>query len=320
MRPKTPMETAYMPDAFATLQDTARQMLGGLQALPRLRAAVLAGKRPAPPHPSLQIPALAAALAVLVTGVLLVGQFLGPAPTDNIRTFSAGEDAQAALLAQADVPQGGLTVTQGRPVSEFSLLFATGAGANFPLIGWQGQAYRMLKRPAALKQSALGGSLGEIQTFTDEPALAEDAWQGLVSNAVAQGTPVYRVSGISADTAVAAEVDGNLRLFQRFTFAQYGATGDLADVLDIRGGVESLDLSGVGEITDRATVRALVDTLLNSAAYMGEDVPRGKQSLTIRLSDGFSLQMLVSGDTLGACGAWACPDFIQAYEAAAGGE
>jgi len=314
-----------MKKTLTDLSAVAPEMLDGLRAGAELRARILDARRPALPRmwPRFAVVACAGALALAVGITALVSAPTEPNGTVPIEIHAAGdnEDDVEHLfptdtpLLLADVPGGSLSIGSGS-VSAFNSLFAGDSG-NFPLVGYDGGAYRMLSQPGSLGGGALGNSLGSAAYINDPSQADSSAWYGLISNAADDGSPVYAVSGLSAKTAVAAEVNGKMRLFQRFSYSGYGpGGGSLENVLDVRGKVQSLDLSGVGKITDSGAANALMNTLLDNAVFKGNDVTRSKEALNIELSNGLVLQLLVSQNTFSACGSWSCPEFIAAFEAA----
>ena len=128
------------------------------------------------------------------------------------------------------------------------------------------------------------------------------------------GQTIYAVSGLDANTAVACEVGGNMRLFQRVSYAGKGPGGlGLEDTFSVRGQVAELTLSGVGTLTGEAANDA-VATLLDHATLKSADMSAKKQTLTATLTNGLKLQLGVSGDTVSACGGWSCPEFFEAFE------
>ena len=307
-----------MKKTLTDLAAIAPEMLGGLRAGAAMRARILEARRPVsmPMWPRLAAVGCAAALALAVGVTALVSAPPNPDGTVPIEMHAAGDElppTEAPILI-ADVPWGSLTVGGGS--SGFPSRFFGDAG-NFPLIGYDGGAYRMLRQPITVSRDALGSSLGSAQYVSDPSQAASDAWFGLISNAVGDDTPVYAISGLSNRTAVAAEVDGQFRLFQRYSYGNYGpGSTSLESALDVRGKVRSLELSGVGKITDSGVANALINTLLDNAVHKSNAVARSSEALTIELQSGLVLQLLVSQSTFSACGAWSCPEFVEAFEAA----
>lgn len=200
-------------------------------------------------------------------------------------------------------------------VPEFVSLFA-GDAANPPLICINGRYYRMLTSPASVSASLLDAPLAEVQSYTAEPSL--NATAGIFSNVAQIGSQIYSVQGISSKTAVAAEVDGATRLFQRVGYAGSATLGTemFQDTLDVQGQVAALELSGVGIITnEEAANEVLLYMLTEFATFSGTDTADATQALTIYLNNGLALQLLVDGGVFYGCGAWACPDFTEAFRA-----
>lgn len=108
----------------------------------------------------------------------------------------------------------------------------------------------MLSTPTNVESSLLGDAVGTVSTTTDEPSLADDsAMTGGLSNVAEAGQTIYAVSGVDVNTAVACEVGGNMRLFQRVSYAGKGPGGQgLEDTFSVRGQVAELTLSGVGTL------------------------------------------------------------------------
>ena len=73
-----------------------------------------------------------------------------------------------------------------------------------------------------------------------------------------------------------------------------------------------MELGGVGTVSGQDAAD-LMRTLLNGAVYQGAACAETGQNLLIYLDNGLVLQMSVKGEKLGACGTWACPDFLNAF-------
>ena len=232
----------------------------------------------------------------------------------NVVTRPAGGELDtSAVLLTADVPAGSLNISEtSSRAPAYRNLFASGQGANFPLVKIGGATYRMLTNPANLSDSLLGESLGSVTDFTEEPSLSASA---VVSNAVAADQPVYAVKGMKG-AAVAAEVDGALRAFQRVSYGGTAVVGGetLKDVL--LGGAQAvaMELSDVGAVEGKNVAQDLMNVLLQNAQYKGASVSaNSSQSLLIWLSNGLVVQMNAGGGTLSACGTWSCPEFFIAF-------
>ena len=204
----------------------------------------------------------------------------------------------------------------GNRSQTYRSLWATGEGGTFPMVGINGSYYRLLTEPASVSDSLLGGTVATVDTFTTEPALT--AKGSVMSNVVTEGTAVQQVKGMG-DTLVAARVDGTLRVFQRVSFNGTALRGSekLKDTLQLSGHIRSMSLSSVGTVSDAAECERLFSLLTVNAVYESSGSLTNRQSLLITLDNGLTVQMIVKGDKLAACGVWSCPEFIEAFEAAA---
>ena len=316
---------------FEELNQMAQEALGGLYAGQDLKLRILkaagAHRKPAARYFFRPIPmmAMAAALVMLVAaGALLVPGMLyhGTSPgstNDLIVSLPSGQATAVPFIARAlllDVPPGSITLGSGNSSPEYRSIWEKAGGGNFPLIGVNGKYYRLMRNPSSIPNSLLSGSIGQVTEYTDEPALA-DANQ-VVSNAVNQGETVYSVEGMG-EALVAASVNGELRVFQRVSFANNAILGweSLNDTLGIGGKVIAMELTDVGTIKDETTAASLADILLNNATFVNAaGSQNGNRSLLIQLSNGLFVQMFVKNDTLSACGSWSCPEFFEAFAAA----
>ena len=316
---------------FENLNDMAQEALGGLYAGQDLKLRILkaarAQKRPAARSNFRPMPmmAMAAALIVMVAaGSLLLPGVLAPgtAPDGTNDVFESNPSGQATVMpfvarALLDVPPGSISLSEGSQNPEYRSIWSGASGGNFPLVGVNGKYYRMMRNPSSIPQSLLGGSIGQVSEYTQEPALADP--NQIISNAVGQGETVYTVDGMG-DALVAATVDGQLRVFQRVSFANNAILGreSLADTLGISGKVIGMELTDVGTISDASTAASLADILLGSASFANASGSQSSsRSLLIQLDNGLFVQMFVKNNTLSACGSWSCPEFFEAFEAAA---
>jgi len=311
------------------LNEIAQEALGGLNAGQELRLRILKTAR-TQEHPAtkgllrpMPMMAMAAALVILLAaGSLLAPGALNPATSQNdgndvFDSLPSGQATALPFAARAllDVPPGSITLNAGS-IPEYRSIWAKGSGGNFPLVGISGKYYRMMRNPSSMPQNLLDGSIGQIAEFTDEPALADP--NQIISNIVGQGETVYTVSGMG-DALVAANVNGEMRAFQRVSFANNAIMGgeSLSDTLGISGKVIGLELTDIGTISDESTASYLADILLNSASFENAAGSQsGKRSLLIQLSNGLVVQMFVNNDALSACGSWSCPEFFEAFSAA----
>ncbi len=303
------------------LAPTADEMLSGLHADETMKRRILSAAREEKKQPVIMprlVPALCcAALAVACIGVFAprlnqaaVNAAASPAPV-SIDTIAAGDGQTMTMTKMADV--SGTARVRAAGGSSDSL-FASTSG-DIPLVAVNGAVYRMLSTPANVQSSLLGDAVGTVSTTTDEPSLADDdAMAGGLSNVADAGQTIYTISGLDANTAVACEVGGSMRLFQRVSYAGKGPGGQgLEDTFSVRGQAAELTLSGVGTLTGDAANDA-VAVLLDHATLKSADMSAKKQTLTVTLTNGLKLQLGVSGDTVSACGGWSCPEFFEAFE------
>lgn len=303
------------------------EMLAGLHAdqqmKMRIRAAVNEKRRPAKrPAARTLVPALCcAALAIACVGAVNL-RGVQPAPkAAEIQTIAAGDvmpggDAVVMMMRSNQVADLGDHARVSASSASGESLFASGKG-DIPLVTVDGAVYRMLTTPKDVGNSLLGDSLGDVALFAEQPSLAsaEEMKAGL-SNAAQQGAVIYSIKGLAKTTAVAAEVNGRMRLFQRVSYAGKGpGKQSLEDTFGVRGKVKRLELSGVG-VLEGDTANVVIGVLLDNAALKAADASMGKQKLTVTLSSGLKLQLGVSGDTVTGCGGWSCPEFFDAFEAA----
>lgn len=300
------------PDQFKRVAD---ETLGGLLASPDLlnRARMQAARNAAPQQKRKPMPrALAMAMSlVLVIGaaVLVMPQLTKPA-IPVVPTMASGDASLNNAQTSADLPRGSLVLSK-EPAPRYQGVWERGAGANFPLLRVDGRFYRMLTHPQDV--SALtGGELGQVAVFTDEPALDDSA--SLLSNVAAMNASVYPINGMGK-AVVAAEVNGQVRLFQRVAFAGSALQGSESIRDLIPAGAKALQLSDVGTVEDPALVSKLMDILYQSN-YQGSRSGGGKQALLIQYSNGIVLQLAVDGDSLSSAGTWVNPEFFEAFQSA----
>ena len=313
---------------------TADEMLGGLEATDALKMSILKdaqaiceGKKvPARNTPwsektrrtksaqALRTVAAMSCLAVFTLGLLVgIPAIISQKNTSDalITTQTAGGENEPKEQALA-VPQGSITISQ-REKPAYRGVWEAATGANFPLVCVDGRYYRLMSNPTAIDGAMLGDALGAVDTFTSEPAMASGA---VVSNVLPEGETVYAVLGMDG-AAVAANVNGALRVFQRVS---YGTTGlkageTLSDTLQASS-VVAMELTGVGTVTDRATAQRLYAKLLGSAVLVRAGASETTATLLIQLENGLVLQMNVRDESVMACGTWECPEFFEAFREA----
>ena len=302
------------------------EMLGGLHAdeamrLKIKRAAMEGGAKTRRPAMRLVPAVCCAALALCCVGVWSTTRHVTDKPemteapvAVSIDTIAAGEGAAfGGETLMADLNDNAAV---RMAVPKTASLFAAGRG-DIPMIAVGGAVYHMLETPKDIGNSLLGESLGDVALFDEQPSLASPKEMNAgLSNIAPQGAVIYSLKDLPKTTAVAAEVDGGMRLFQRVSYAGKGPAGDsLEDTFSVRGRVKEMTLSGVGTLSGDAA-NAVASVLLDQAVLKSADASARKQTLTVTLDSGLRLQLGVSGDTLCGCGGWSCPEFFEAFEAA----
>ncbi len=316
----------FDPKLLDQLGPVTDEMLGGLHADEAVRLKIMrevrAEKTIARRTARRFVPAVCcAALALCCVGVWAktrpvldkTGMIAEPM-TISIDTIAAGEGAAfdgATLMADLND-----NVMLRKADAGGDSLFAEGSG-DAPLVTIGNAVYQMLKTPKDIGSSLLGESLGDVVLFDEQPSLAspKEMSAGL-SNVAPQGTVIYSLRGLAKTTAVAAEVDDGMRVFQRVSYAGRGPAGDsFEETFSVRGKVKELELSGVGTIKgDKAN--EVIAVLLDQAVLKSADAASRRQTLTVTLDSGLKFQLGVSGDTVCGCGGWSCPEFFEAFEAA----
>ena len=299
------------------LPQAAAQGLGGLTAGSHLKARIQLAAT-APKKARFRIPMrllapVACCAAALVLFLALGTPWQQPDHTSLIISSSLGNETPLPGVLTGDLENGTIRITAGNRNPGYRSIWANANGGSFPLVGVNGRYYRLLTSPRDVPDSLLGSSLGTVAEYTTEPSLS--GTNTILSNTVGFGKPVYAVRGMN-NTLIAAEVNGEMRLFQRVSFNGNARRGSetLADTLQITGQVVAMELSGVGTITDPAVCERLLSTLLNCAVYESSGSVSSQQSLLIELNNRLVLQMAVRGDNLAACGVWSCPEFLEAFE------
>ena len=301
------------------LPQVAEETLGGLKAdaslYMKIRQRAQAPARK-PAFPLRRAVALACSLVLVITlGVIGIGGLPGDEKAlPKIMTQAAGTLPEGAVLRAWDLPRGSISLGQPGSVPEYQGVWARSSGGNFPLIRVNGAFYRLLSNPTSIDSSMLGASLGSVEVFTDEPAL--DSTAQTLSNVIPAGTQVSQISGMQG-TAVAAQLDGKTRVFQRVSFSGSALLGGEGLSSTLQGSVVGLQLSGVGTVTDPGQVSSLMDQLLGQSSYQSGSTRSTDQALLIQYSNGIVLQMSVKDNSLIACGTWSNPGFIEAFAQAA---
>ena len=295
------------------------EMLAGLHADDkmklRIRMAAAEGRAPARRRMNLAPAVCCAALALVVAGAAgtrLTGEKPGEEPV-QIMTIAAGGGETVGARMIADLGDGA-KVRMAADAGDS--LFESAAG-DIAMLSVDGAVYRMLASPQDMGAGIAGKKIGVIAAYEEQPSLASaQAIEDGLSNVAQQGAAVYAVSGLDTSTAVCAQVDGKMRLFQRVSYAGKGpGSQTLEDTFCVRGKVKSLELTGVGRLTGEDANRVAA-VLLDCAVLTSADASARGSYLTVTLSSGLKLQLGVSGDMLCGCGGWSCPEFFEAFEAA----
>ncbi len=263
-------------------------------------------------NPFKAIPAFALCLVMLYVAGIGIPSLLVPKKDPVIISRSAGTgDVKDDVTLRSDLTGGSLSLSDGQSAPVFRSIFSNKKGSYFPLVIVSGQTYRMLTTPGNVSNNQVGSSLGTVGEYTLEPSLSSS---DIISNVVLEGVEVYSVKNMDGAMLV-AEVDGKKRAFQRFCLDDQAIVGNetLGDTLKASG-IKEMSLSDVGKITDEDTLSALYQTLLDNASYQSASVKKATQSLTIKLKNGLTVQLLVNGEQVMACGSWACPEFFEAFQ------
>ena len=254
------------------------------------------------------IPVGAAAVAAALILLVWPGAVGGQAPL-NIESVTAG-NAGAFIpepSTRADLPQGSVSLGGAESAPDFRNIWAGNSNSSFPMVMVNGAYYRLLSTPKKLSDKQLGSAVGTVQQYTTEMS-----GSGLCSNTVLQGETVWQVRGMG-QAAVAARIDGTLRVFQRVTADGRGTgASSLAEAI-AQSGVKELSLSGVGRVRDQNTAQRLLSTLLSGASYQGSACQKTSQVLHIVFTNGVTLQMYVRDNSLSSCGTWSCPAFFEQF-------
>ena len=306
----------------------ADEMLGGLEADEAMRLRI---KRAAAEGRAVRRAPVRRLVPALCCAALVIGCVGAAAPRLNKDT-----DENAVTLASQPAAVSIDTIAAGEGVaysggemiadlgdnarmrkggSSGQTLFAEGSG-DIPLVAIGSAVYQMLETPRDIGNSLLGGEVGSVQLYDEQPSLASPKEMAAgISNVAEAGAAVYAVRGMADSTMVACEVDGSMRVFQRVSYAGRGPAGaSLEDTFSVRGKVKSAELSGVGTLEGDEANKAIA-VLLDNAVLKSADATAHRQTLTVTLENGLRLQLGVSGDTLCGCGGWSCPEFFEAFEA-----
>lgn len=299
------------------LPQAAQDTLGGLQAGPALlncarMAAQQGADRPHLPRPLMpRLLAFSMAAVMVLLGVFTILPTLNKQDVPPVFSQAAGEPSLSTGRMSADLPRGSLVLSQDTGSRDLGV-WARGSAGNFPLLRVNDRFYRLLNNPKDASSLA-GSQVTQVAVFTEEPAL--DTQNAALSNTAPLGSAIFSAGKDSA--ILLAPVEGTLRAFQRVAFAGSALLGgeSLSDTLPA-GQVAALQINGIGAVTEASAVQELMNTLLTQARYQGGQTVSGNTNLLIQYESGLTVQFAVRGDSLGACGTWACPAFLEAFRAA----
>lgn len=307
-----------MDQKLKNLHQTADEMLSGMQAAPMGAQQILRkeqGERKPRVSSWVRVGAPVFAALVLFSGILLwrsSGNFRTPTSTPAVETIAAGESSgEKNYPARADLPVGSVTLSGGGNVS-FMNLFAGNSMSSFPMIQVNGAYYRMLNEPQNLSSRALGKAIGQVSRHSSSP---QSDSSGISSNTILEGETVYRVQSLDG-AAVAARVNGDLRVFQRVSVNGKGIPEAMSALLG-NASVSEISLSGAGRVNDSGTIRRLLQILTRRSTFLSGSCSATSQGLYITFDNGVTLQFYVSGSTVMSCGAWSCGEFMEELRQAA---
>lgn len=302
------------------LPQIADRALGGLNADEAMKRRILAAvNEPSTARMPLRrwLPVACASLALVVALGAGIPALMQHSPDDNrlINTLSLGDgDTVNNENVTSSLNKNSVNVGSQSTIPAFRSLWEKSSDGSFPLIGVNGGYYRLMTSPADVPANVIGSKLGEVESFTKEPALANGGVA--MSNCTASGTAIYGVKGMG-DTLIVAKLNGANRLFQRVSFNGSALHGKetLADTLQIAGHIAMMELSGVGVVDNAATCEQLFSTLTAYADYASSGSISSQQSLLIELDNGLTVQLMVKNEKLSACGVWSCPEFFEQFAA-----
>lgn len=239
----------------------------------------------------------------------------GKVDSRSAQEFTEIEEIAAGAVSGTEIMMKSASLSGAEvrnTISQENTLFANGK-PEIPVLYLDGAIYRLLKEPGTLSTHLIGVQIGTVDVTMEHPSLAtkQDLSVGM-SNCCSAGNSVYALSSLPKETAVAAEVNGRLRLFQRISYAGLGSAAPLSESLSLSGKIKEITLSGVGTVSGENAER-VYSILLSSAERIAREAEPGVGTLTFALKNGLRLQMTVSGETLIACGAWQCPAFFEAF-------
>lgn len=197
----------------------------------------------------------------------------------------------------------------------YSSVWSPASKSTFPVIGVNGRYYRELAKPATLPGSVGVKQIGTVTKYADEPFISDNS--PVVSNTVPVGTNVYEVSGMGG-TFIAADTESGRRVYQRASVNNSGTLNGetLADTAQIAGHIKKVSLSNVGSIEDSSKANEFFRGIASDAIFEGNGELTGSQAMIFTLDNGLSLQFVVKGNKIHACGTWSVPELQERFKAA----
>lgn len=307
------------------LPETANQAFAGLTAGPQLKAKIqLAASEPTKKRLSFQqlLVRVAPVACCLALGFFLLNNANTGKDSDIptmidqpvVLSHNTLGDGSAQGQLSGDLDGSDIVITTGNKGPSYRSIWAESNSNTFPLIGVNGRYYRLLTSPRNVPGKLLGDVVGTIEEFTTEPSLSSA--NAVISNTVATGKPVYAIEGME-NTLVSAEVDGQMRLFQRVSFNHNARRGKetLQDTLQVEGRVVAMELTGVGIVSSESVCSELLDILFSCAQYEGsDDIVNSRQVLLLTLDNDLEVQLIVRNGSIAGCGIWSCDEFFDAFE------
>lgn len=325
MKTKMKQNENRIESMLQQLPETTNSAFAGLTAGPQLKAKIqLAASEPAKKRLSFQqlLVRVAPVACCLALGFFLLNNasngknnnvpMMGDQPV--ILSHQTYGDGSTQGLLSGDLDGSDIVITTGNKGPSYRSIWASSNSDTFPLIGVNGRYYRLLTSPRNVPGKLLGDVVGTIEEFTTEPSLSSTS--AVISNTVVTGSPVYAIQGME-NTLVSAEVDGQMRLFQRVSFNHNARRGKetLEDTLQVEGHVVAMELTGVGIIADESTCSELLDILFTCAQYEGsDDIVNPRQVLLLTLDNDLEVQLIVRNGSIAGCGVWSCDEFFDAFE------
>ncbi len=306
-----------------TFRMITNEALGGLHAGKEMKERILE----AATHPekrsrtSGRIPAFAFSAAVMVICMVLALPLLMKKPVEKAVTVSEPRTKTAVgSLKISSIAAGDHKKAEESPEAELDAVMMERPQVEETLFdlrdGKPGMILANGRYYALLKGSLDAGQMGEtILTVEDsvEDIALRPAVSGseVISDVVPAGAKIRTLAGISEGTAVACEVDGKPRIFERVSYAAVGPVGETFEqTFSVADKIVSLEIPGeVLLMGDKA--KEAIRIAYSHAQLDAQDKLAGDTRIIVTLENGISLQLTTNGTQLIGCGAWNCPEFFK---------